>query len=60
MAIRLRGLRGQHAEIDRHADGDEEHGKQQALERRDVGLDLVAIFGVGQQRAGDERAERRR
>ena len=27
---------------------------------RDVGLDLVAIFGIGEQRAGDERAERRR
>ena len=27
---------------------------------RDIGLDLMAIFGIGEQRAGDERAERRR
>ena len=27
---------------------------------RDVGLDLVAIFGIGEQRAGDERTERGR
>ena len=41
-------LRHHHAEIDRHADGDEEYGKQQAFERGDIGLDLMAIFGIRQ------------
>ena len=40
----LDGLADQHAEIDRHADGDEEHGEQQSFERRDVGFDLMAVF----------------
>ena len=39
-------LGSQHPEVDRHADGDEEHGQQQALERSDIGLDLMAILGV--------------
>ena len=55
----LQRLGRHHAQIDRHADGDEEHGEQQPLERADVSLDLVAVFGIGEQRAGDERAERR-
>ena len=59
MASSEHRLAEQHAEIDRHADGDEEHGEQQPLEGRDVGLDLVAIFGIGEQRAGDERRRAR-
>ena len=55
----LQRLRHHHAQIDRHADGDEEHGEQQPLEGRDVGFDLMAIFGIGEQRAGDERPKRR-
>ena len=44
----------------RHADGDEEQAEQQALERLDVGLELVAVLGVGEQHAGEEGAERHR
>ena len=51
-------LRGQHTEIDRHADCDEKHGEQQALERRDVRLDLMTKLRVGEQCASDERAKR--
>ena len=54
------GLRHENREIDRHAHGHEEHGEQQPFEGRDIRFDLVAVFGVGQQGAGDERAERRR
>jgi hypothetical protein len=55
----LQRLRHQHAQIDRHSDGDEEYGEQQPLERTDIGFDLMAIFGIGEQCAGDERAEGR-
>ena len=55
----LQWFRHHHAQIDRHADGDEEHGEQQSLERSDVGFDLMAVFGVREQRAGDERPQRR-
>ena len=47
-------------QIGRHADRDEEEAEQQALERLDVGLQLVAVFGLRQQHAGHEGAERRR
>ena len=47
----------EHAEIHAHADGDEEEREQQALERIDRGLDLVAVLGLGEQHAGEERAE---
>ena len=53
-------LRGEQAQVRRHADRDEEQAEQQALERLDVGLELVAILAVGEQHAGDERAERHR
>ena len=55
-----RRTRHEHGKIHGHADGDEEHRKQEPFERRDIRLDLMAIFGVGEQRAGDERPERRR
>ena len=45
------------AEIERDADADEEQAKQQALERLDLRFDLVAEFRVGEQHAGEERAE---
>ena len=48
------------AEVDAHADGEEEHAEQQALERLDGRLDGLAEFGLGQQQAGDEGAERHR
>ncbi len=54
------GTRHQNGKINGHANGHEKHGQQQTLERRDICFDLVAIFGVGEQRAGDERAKRRR
>ena len=41
-----------------HADGEEEHAEQQALERLDGGLDGLAILGLRQQQAGNERSER--
>ena len=43
--------------IEAHADGDQEHAEQQAFERVDGDLDLAAEFGLGQQQAGDQRAE---
>ena len=48
------------AQIDRHADGDEEQAQQQALERLDVGFQFVAVFRIGQQHAGEKRAQRHR
>ena len=53
-------LARQLAHIDAHADGEEEHAEQQALERLDRRLDGLAELGLGQQQAGDERAERHR
>jgi len=47
-------------EIDRHADAHEEQREQQPAERFDVGLELMAIVGAGEQHAGQERAERHR
>ena len=47
-------------QVDGHADGGEEQPEQQALERLDVGLELVAVGRFSQQRAGDEGAERGR
>ena len=49
-----------HLDVERHADADEEQPEQQALERLDLRLDLVAVFRVGEQHAGEERAERHR
>ena len=56
---RERGLE-QHAQVGGHADRHEEEPEQQALEWLDVRLELVAIFAVGEQHAGNERAERHR
>ena len=43
-----------------HADGDEEQAEQHVAKRLDVLLDLVAVFGLGDQHAGEKRAERER
>ena len=40
-----------------HADRHEEEAEQQPADRPDVGGDLMAIIGVGDHKAGDERAE---
>ena len=53
-------LARQLAEVDVHADGEEEEAEQQALERLDGGLDRLAELGLGQQQPGDEGAERHR
>ena len=45
-------------QVQRHADADEEQSEQQALERFDLRFDFVAVFGIGQQHAGEECAER--
>jgi hypothetical protein len=47
-------------EVDLRTDRDEEQPEQQALERLDVGLELVAILAIGEHDAGEERAERGR
>ena len=47
-------------DVERHADADEEKSEQEALERLDLRFDLVAVFGIGEQHAGEERAERHR
>ena len=49
-----------HERIDGHADRDEEEAEQQPLERLDVDLDVVAVLGLAEQEAGEERAERGR
>ena len=54
------GLRRHDGEVELHADGDEEEAEQHLAERLDVLLDLVAVLRLGDQHAGDERAERER
>jgi hypothetical protein len=51
LAQRLRG-------VEDHADGDEEEPEQHVVEGPDVGLDLMLEFGLGDQHAGNEGAER--
>jgi hypothetical protein len=55
-----RPARQHDAEVELHADGDEEEAEQDVVERPDVGLDLVLELGLGDQHAGDEGAERAR
>ena len=50
-------FRDQQPEIQRHADCGEEDTEQQTFERRDIGLEFVAIAAFGKQRAGNESAE---
>ncbi|MOA00544.1 hypothetical protein D3C78_1199140 [compost metagenome] len=44
----------QQAEVGTHAHADEEQSEQQALERFELRLQLMAIFRVGQQHTGEE------
>jgi hypothetical protein len=46
-----------HVQIGRHADGHEEQPQQQAFERLDVRLELVAVLRIGQENAREKRAE---
>src|SRR5229473_3488359 len=48
------------AKVRAHAHGYEEKTEQQALEGLDVGLQLVAKFGIGEEHPGEEGAERGR
>ncbi len=56
----LSGLFAHQLQIGRHSDRDEEQPQQQALERLDVGLELVAEFTVGEQYAGQKCAQGQR
>ena len=51
-------LAQQFAHVDVHADGEEENAEQQSFERLDGRFDRLAVFGFGEQQAGDEGAER--
>ena len=55
-----RQLREQQAQVQQHADGDEEQAEQDVLERLDDGLGLVLELGLGEQHAGEKPAERHR
>ena len=44
-------------QIERHAGGDEKHPQRQPLERGGHRLDLVVILGLGDEQAGDHRAD---
>ncbi|KAF1060876.1 MAG: hypothetical protein GAK39_06079 [Variovorax sp.] len=44
--------------VERHAHGDEEQAQQHVVEGADVGLDLVLVFGLRDQHARDEGAQR--
>ena len=50
----------QRAPVQLHADGDEEQAQQHVVEGPDVGLDLVLVFGLGDQHPGHEGAQRQR
>ena len=45
------------AKIDRHAHGDEKQPEQQPLEGLDRGLQFMPKLGVGEQHAGEKRAQ---
>ena len=47
-------------EVERHPDGDEEKAEQHVAKGLDVLLDLVAVFGLGDQHAGEKGAQRER
>ena len=54
------GVSADDAEVQAHADGDQEYADEQALERLDGDLDLTAILGAGQKQPADQGAERHR
>ncbi|MNM93419.1 hypothetical protein D3C81_1057930 [compost metagenome] len=49
---------GKQAEVDEHADADEEQAEENVAERANVGFDLVPIVALAQQHAGEESAQR--
>jgi hypothetical protein len=49
----------QRAKVELHPDGDQEHAQRQPAQRRGDQFDFAAIFGLGDQHAGDQRAEDR-
>ncbi len=49
--------RRQQAQVHGHADGDEEQPQQHALERLNIGVQLLPVGGVGEQHAGHEGAQ---
>jgi hypothetical protein len=51
---------GDGAQVEQHADGNEEQAEQDRAERLDVDLELVPVRRVGQHHARDEGAERGR
>jgi hypothetical protein len=51
---------GDGAQVQHHADGDEEQPEQDRAERLDVELELVPVGRIGEHHAGDEGAERGR
>ena len=53
-------MRHDDTQIEHHADRDEEETEQHVPERLDVLLDLIAVFGLGDQHAGEKRSERKR
>ena len=50
----------QHAEVQHHADRDEEEAEQDVAERPDRRLDLMTVLGLREHHAGEERAGRHR
>jgi len=53
-------VRGHHAQVQRHADAEEEQAEQDAAERLDVRFNLVPEGRLAQQHTGEERAHRHR
>ena len=47
-------------QVDMHADGEEEDSQQQAAEGINHRLDRAAVFGLGEEKAGNEGAQRHR
>ena len=54
------GWAAKRADVQAHADRDQEYADKQAFERLDRDLDLPAIFRAGQQQPADQRAESHR
>ena len=48
---------GNGGEIHPHADRNEEKPEQQSLERLDIGFDLMAKLGFGEEQTGQERTQ---
>ena len=51
---------GDHAQVERHADGEEEEAEQQAAKRLDIRFKLMAETRIRKQDPGEERAHRHR